>query len=704
MDEHELAQVAARFNAKVRSDGGHLVWTGAVSKGLGAFKLDGRTEKAPRVAWLLERGVLPSRPLQRLCDMHGCVTPAHHRERGADRDANQQRRTRLSAGKAGRRRARGQGHIRQRGANSYTIEVVTGRDPLNPRRLLRDTFTVHGTRDDAEARLAEYLGRARLGDRINEAAAGTCGELLDLWLDHARLEADTRKTYQGYIDNQIKPAVGRIPLRDLTTFDLDRFYKAVAERGGKCRHCWWRVRNGHAPLGLGAEYRPSPKAATKVHGTDCVHGLPLSPATQRHIHAIIHRALTQAKKWKLISVNPASDTSRTAVPEPVLRVPRPQEVALVLATASEADPNFGLFVWMTIITGGRRGEACGIRWSLIDADEGTLTIAEVIEGGGKPKPYPKNRKQRVLRLDPQTLSLLEAEHAARQQTAEDAGVALRPDAYVFAHHTTPDGSKPCDPDHLSKRFHRMCDLLGVQFDRNLYALRHFAATDLLRSGVDIRTIAGRLGNDPVIALRRYSHFVGEADRQAVAEFSTRLQDALTELGTQVAASASHHDARSYRTIRRDGWGWPGTPLFPSTLRARWAHRQLRPAVCRWLGLPPDTTAGVARFPKHATPTTAGRAVTTLATWFADPDVASLPLLQGSMTDADLGAVRWQGRTKALLARMTRQYPGGIVAWLTSATIGDLFAIHGAGPATVLDVMVSAELLQALSSGGTDVVL
>jgi hypothetical protein len=54
---------------------------------------------------------------------------------------------------------------------------------LNPRRLLRDTFTVHGTRDDAEARLAEYLGRARLGDRINEAAAGTFGELLDLWLE-----------------------------------------------------------------------------------------------------------------------------------------------------------------------------------------------------------------------------------------------------------------------------------------------------------------------------------------------------------------------------------------------------------------------------------------------------------------------------------------------------------------------------------------
>src|SRR6266536_3181046 len=621
MQDLARERVAARFHAKVRQDGEHLVWTGAMSSGLGLFKLDGYPEKAPRVAWLLEHGELPSRPLQRLCDVPGCVTPAHHRERGAGPAAKQERPRRpSSASKAGRRRSRGQGHIRQRSASSYTIEVVTGRDPLNPRRLLRDTFTVRGTREEAEAKLAEYQARARLGDRINEAATGTFGELLDLWLEHARIEADTRKTYRGYIDNQINPAVGAIPLRELSTFDLDRFYRAVAERGGKCRHCWWRVRNGHAPLGPGAQYKPSPKAATKVHETDCVHGLPLSPATQRHIHAIVHRALARAKKWKLISVNPASDTSRAAVPEPVLKVPRPQEVALVLATASDEDPNFGLFVWMTIITGGRRGEACGLRWSSIDPDEGTLTVAEVIEGGGTAKPYPKNRKQRVLRLDPLTLSLLEAEHAAQQQAAAAAGVTLRPDGYVFAHHTTPDGSRPCDPDHLSKRFHRLCDLLCVQLDRNLYALRHFAATDLLRSGVDIRTIAGRLGNDPVIALRRYSHFVAEADRQAVGDCSTRLQDALTELGAPVAAGASRHDARSYRTIRRDGWGWPGVPLFPSTLRERWAHRQLRPAVCRWLGLPPDTTAGVARFPKHATPTTAGRAVTTLATWFADPDV------------------------------------------------------------------------------------
>jgi hypothetical protein len=50
-----LARVAERFQAKLRQEGEHQVWTGATNKGVGAFKLDGRTERAPRIAGLLEQ-------------------------------------------------------------------------------------------------------------------------------------------------------------------------------------------------------------------------------------------------------------------------------------------------------------------------------------------------------------------------------------------------------------------------------------------------------------------------------------------------------------------------------------------------------------------------------------------------------------------------------------------------------------------------
>jgi integrase len=72
-----------------------------------------------------------------------------------------------------------------------------------------------------------------------------------------------------------------------------------------------------------------------------------------------------------------------------------------------------------------------------------------------------------------------------------------------------------DPDLLSKRSHKLCDRLGVHIYRNLYGLRHYAATSLVKAGVDIRTVAGRLGNDPAVTLRRYAHVVSDADLAAV---------------------------------------------------------------------------------------------------------------------------------------------------------------------------------------------
>jgi len=200
MEIDARARVAARFAAKVRSDGDHQIWTGGASNGLGVFKLNGRPEKAPRVAWLLANGALPDRPLERTCAVAGCVAPEHHRQRPTS--------------PAGRRRAlpRGSGHLRQRSPGSFTVEVVIGTDPLDRRRKVRESFTVRGTFEDAKAAAEEFRARARIGDRINLAAKGTFGELLELWLEPARLARSTRKTYQGYIDNHIRPALGG-PLR-----------------------------------------------------------------------------------------------------------------------------------------------------------------------------------------------------------------------------------------------------------------------------------------------------------------------------------------------------------------------------------------------------------------------------------------------------------------------------------------------------------
>ena len=49
----------------------------------------------------------------------------------------------------------------------------------------------------------------------------------------------------------------------------------------------------------------------------------------------------------------------------------------------------------------------------------------------------------------------------------------------------------------------------------LHDLRHFVATQLLSAGVDVRTVAGRLGHrNAATTLNVYAHFLEQSDRQA----------------------------------------------------------------------------------------------------------------------------------------------------------------------------------------------
>jgi integrase len=58
-------------------------------------------------------------------------------------------------------------------------------------------------------------------------------------------------------------------------------------------------------------------------------------------------------------------------------------------------------------------------------------------------------------------------------------------------------------------------------------LRHYVATRLLASGIDVRTMAGRLGHrNPATTLNVYAHFVTEADSQAADALAAVFEEAL----------------------------------------------------------------------------------------------------------------------------------------------------------------------------------
>lgn len=98
-------------------------------------------------------------------------------------------------------------------------------------------------------------------------------------------------------------------------------------------------------------------------------------------------------------------------------------------------------------------------------------------------------------------------------TCDALGCTLSLDAFIFS--PAPDGSAPYLPRAISQRYRRLALSLKLRSAR-LHSLRHYSATELVAAGVDIRTVAGRLGHGSggATTLKVYAAWVDEADRRA----------------------------------------------------------------------------------------------------------------------------------------------------------------------------------------------
>jgi site-specific recombinase XerD len=86
-----------------------------------------------------------------------------------------------------------------------------------------------------------------------------------------------------------------------------------------------------------------------------------------------------------------------------------------------------------------------------------------------------------------------------EDRAADLGISITPETPIFTY----DLERPILPDTVTHYVKRIGEKVGV--DTHLHALRHFAATELIGAGHDVRTLAGRLGHmDASVTLRVYS--------------------------------------------------------------------------------------------------------------------------------------------------------------------------------------------------------
>ena len=159
--------------------------------------------------------------------------------------------------------------IRKR-RNGLQVQVYAGRDPLTGRKrwvsrqVPGQTKRSYREAKKIEAELLEQVDRGQ----HRGSSSRTVAELIERWLSWRQqvrpISPVTVANYRGAIDRYILPNLGRAKVQQVDASTIDALYEHVRARGGKCRHCWQRVRRGSPPLRVGERYRPRPGADDMV--------------------------------------------------------------------------------------------------------------------------------------------------------------------------------------------------------------------------------------------------------------------------------------------------------------------------------------------------------------------------------------------------------------------------------------------------------
>lgn len=356
------------------------------------------------------------------------------------------------------------GSIRQRSKNVWELRVYTGRDPLTkrPRQISR---TFRGGKRDATTELAKMVTEASEGKHGGSNA--TVEVLLDRWLEHAegRPTEVSPVTYAIYDD-----IAGRIKATDLALVHINRL---EAENIDSC-------------------YRQLRKAGATDH-------------VMVQVHRYLRAALNQAETWGWIKSHPMKQIKapRAAIKEPPQT--SPAEVHALIEVAERTDPDLAIMIFLAALTGLRRGEICGLRWSDLSGRSLVLARSLVIARGKVIEKALKMRKEGetdVIDLDDIALALLERLRSIQVARGQELGFELPEDGWMLSFDGM--GHSPRRPDVFGRQVSAAGKLAGMK--TSPHKLRHFMATELLGNGADIGTVAERMRHrDKALTLRMYAH-------------------------------------------------------------------------------------------------------------------------------------------------------------------------------------------------------
>lgn len=299
------------------------------------------------------------------------------------------------------------------------------------------------------------------------------------------------------------------------------------------------------------------------------NGAPLSHGTVKRKAATLSAMLSQAVRWNLLTSNPMARVQLKAPSVPAAvssgapgqkaKCFTKQQAGIFLdaldqpayytasgmqqrelrTTAERLEDyranrrnilQYKFFFYLAIFTGCRRGELMALTWDDLDFEHGAVSITKSVcrvDGQIIIKATKTQGSVRAISLPPVVLTLGKEWKTEQAYYRLSIGSQWKGDGHIF---TGWNGELMGleTPYQIFRRIIRNYN--ASQEDEalrlpviTLHGLRHTAATLLIVSGIDIRTVSGRLGHSCAsTTLNIYSHALEEMDRKA----SDALEEAL----------------------------------------------------------------------------------------------------------------------------------------------------------------------------------
>lgn len=435
---------------------------------------------------------------------------------------------------------------------SYSIRVFRGRGAdgkqLKPWTATFDvspTWKEESARKKAEAFAATFEKECREGTTSDSRLkfSAYCDYVIGL----KEQRGAKHRTIVSYKDltERIYPEIGHIKLKDLRADDLNRLYTKLSKTTVKATTAKAVIdlseilKEKHmtrAALAQAAGLSENTVSAA-VRGDTCSvktasavadalalkyektflvvnEKKQLSAKTVTEHHRLISTVLKQAVREGLIAYNVAANAEPPKAVHKDVSSLQESDLPAILTALEDEPLKWKVITHLLLITGARRGEILGLKWSAIDFAGNRIHICNNVlytADVGVYQDTPKTASSiRWIVVPAETMSLLREWKAYQKEEAKQKGDFYQnKDSLLF----TQENGEPMHPDSVTTHLARFSKRHGLPHIHP-HKFRHTMASMLIYNHVDPVSVSKRLGHSQVSTTTDiYAHIIEEADQQ-----------------------------------------------------------------------------------------------------------------------------------------------------------------------------------------------